>query len=414
MNTLRLLRMALFLATGTASADAPGVDRLPAGCSVVASDVIPGPQRDAIGRRLGVQIQALSNTRLVLHGASLQVNILEAGSADDAARLQSAIAGTKSDAVFCRRVDRTVFEFCKGEADTAIKAAYEMGIVAKPQRVTYRVTARVATVRTADYMAFNDLCRVFFASDSDRPDPAAAERVAALVKGFTFGDRLVMRAPQSAGAVFRFTPTPVRSETQGNDRVVFTFADPPKALGVPYVTLHAEIPCDRSGLTPTARAPDAALLAASAHWPVDDPEVAALARSITEGRTATDAKVRAILEWLAPNLNIKSDGPSGSRWGVKKVLQQKFGHCWDSSDLFVTLARAAGVPCRQVGGWLFGTGGHIWAEVLVPGKGWQQVDPTGGGRLECGIYHVAYFVTEDGGMPILYASLPKLEIVESP
>lgn len=72
------------------------------------------------------------------------------------------------------------------------------------------------------------------------------------------------------------------------------------------------------------------------------------------------------------------------------------------------------MPCRQVGGWLFGTGGHIWAEVLVPGEGWRQVDPTGGGRLACGIYHVALFATEDGEMPIVYAAMPKLEIMENP
>jgi hypothetical protein len=36
------------------------------------------------------------------------------------------------------------------------------------------------------------------------------------------------------------------------------------------------------------------------------------------------------------------------------------------------------------------------------------VDPTG---LRCGIYHIPYFVTEDGQMPILYTAMPKIEIV---
>jgi len=52
-------------------------------------------------------------------------------------------------------------------------------------------------------------------------------------------------------------------------------------------------------------------------------------------------------------------------------------HSW-LSRFAVTLARAAGVPTRQVGGWLYGASGHIWAEVLIEGTGWQQVDPTGG------------------------------------
>jgi hypothetical protein len=36
---------------------------------------------------------------------------------------------------------------------------------------------------------------------------------------------------------------------------------------------------------------------------------------------------------------------------------------------------------------------------------------TGAGRLPCGIYHVPYFVTEDGGMPILCVAMPDIAIV---
>ena len=86
-------------------------------------------------------------------------------------------------------------------------------------------------------------------------------------------------------------------------------------------------------------------------------------------------------------------------------------HSW-LSRFAVTLARAAGVPTRQVGGWLYGASGHIWAEVLVEGTGWQQVDPTGGGELTCGTSYIPYFVTEDGHMPILYAQMPTIELVE--
>lgn len=30
---------------------------------------------------------------------------------------------------------------------------------------------------------------------------------------------------------------------------------------------------------------------------------------------------------------------------------------------------------------------------------------------KCGIYHIAYFATDDGEMPIVYLSMPKIEIV---
>jgi hypothetical protein len=52
----------------------------------------------------------------------------------------------------------------------------------------------------------------------------------------------------------------------------------------------------------------------------------------------------------------------------------------------------------------------VWAEYYDEKKGgWQQVDSTGAGQLRCDIYHIPYFTTEDGEMPILYVSLPKIE-----
>ncbi len=146
-------------------------------------------------------------------------------------------------------------------------------------------------------------------------------------------------------------------------------------------------------------------------WPAADPSVKALARQITAGKRTNDQKAMAILEWLTPGSNLKYSGRTGSRWGTLRVLEQKFGHCWDFSDCFVTLARAAGVPSRQVAGWLYAGSGHVWAEFYREGEGWQQVDPTGGGKLACGIYHIPYFTSEDGEMPILYVSMPKIEAV---
>lgn len=86
--------------------------------------------------------------------------------------------------------------------------------------------------------------------------------------------------------------------------------------------------------------------------------------------------------------------------------------CNGRSELTVlkgSVAVAAGVPTRQVAGWLYGSSGHVWAEFYREGEGWQQVDPTGGGKLMCGIYHIPYFASEDGEMPIVYVAMPKIE-----
>jgi transglutaminase-like putative cysteine protease len=119
--------------------------------------------------------------------------------------------------------------------------------------------------------------------------------------------------------------------------------------------------------------------------------------------------VAAILDWLVPGKNLKYGGQAlGSRYGVKNVLKQRFGRCWDFSDCFVTLCRAVGVPCRQVMGWLHGESGHVWAEVLIEGKGWRQVDPTAG--MGCDCRYIPYLASEAGPVSLVYVSAVNIKI----
>jgi transglutaminase/protease-like cytokinesis protein 3 len=288
--------------------------------------------------------------------------------------------------------------------------------VPKPKAIRYRIVAKVATVDKADYMASTRLMNLLAGVNPEHPDADAVSQINVLSKGFQFGNSLALRAPQqeTPRVAYSFAPAPDKKEVLPNhESSIYSFGTPMRMLNVPYVTMTAEIAVDDTGLTPTSRKTDKALLAGTKFWPVEDADIVTLAGKIASGKNTAQAKVQAILEWLTPGKNIEFGGPVvGSRWGVKKVLNQKQGQCWDFSDCFVTLARASGVPCRQVAGWLYGTSGHVWAEILVDGKHWQQVDPTGSGKLKCGIYHIPYFATEDGNMPIQYVSIPKIEIVE--
>ncbi|WP_051710817.1 transglutaminase TgpA family protein [Andreprevotia chitinilytica] len=83
------------------------------------------------------------------------------------------------------------------------------------------------------------------------------------------------------------------------------------------------------------------------------------------------------------------------------LFQTREGFCEHYASAFVYLMRAAGVPARVVGGYLGGefndnylivrqTDAHAWAEVWLPGLGWQRVDPTAvvaPGRVTQGIAH---------------------------
>ena len=418
-----ILASALFLATLGVSQQTevdpaePCFRDLPIGWHLTRSYVVPRDQTEAIGRRLGTPLRKLTNSFLSVHGTTFRVNLLHAGTAADATALQQKIRGMKSDAAFCLRDGLRVIEFSGREATVPVAriAALELGFVPRPDRVRYRVTARIACVDQADYMAFNRLSQLLMAEPGRTLSTEERSEMAELKRGFRFGNQLALRVPAEGDVGAQeawFDPLPADASRQG-DRMVYTFRDPPRRGDVPWVNATLVVTVPGQALTPSganAAAPE--LTAATPRWPAADPEIIALARKIAVAEDSASGKVQALLRWLQPNTNIRSGGPvRGSRWGVKRVLSQKYGHCWDSSDCFVTFSRAIGIPCRQVGGWLYGMDGHVWAEVLLEGRGWHQVDPTGGGRVRCGLYSIPYFVTEDGEMPILYLSFPDIVMI---
>lgn len=130
-------------------------------------------------------------------------------------------------------------------------------------------------------------------------------------------------------------------------------------------------------------------------------------RQITGPATDAGDKLSALLAWFSNKDNFKYDRRIlGSRYGVKTALQQRFGMCWDYSDCFVTFCRAVGLPSRQVYGWLYPVEGHIWAEVLIDGKGWRQVDPQAGAG--CDSRYVPFIASENGTMPVVYTSAVRI------
>jgi hypothetical protein len=95
------------------------------------------------------------------------------------------------------------------------------------------------------------------------------------------------------------------------------------------------------------------------------------------GSAANDrSKVQNLLRftraWIQEGLNVKSIT-------VMDVIQSKKGDCTAHALLFTTLARAAGIPARETGGWIYtgdrnlAFGGHAWCEVILDGQ-WVPVD----------------------------------------
>ena len=153
-------------------------------------------------------------------------------------------------------------------------------------------------------------------------------------------------------------------------------------------------------------APGPALTRATEAWPTKNAAIQKVVKQVVKPDMTQRQAAEALLGWLTDN--VPYDGRIvGSRYGTLQVLQQKYGHCWDKADLYITLCRAAGLPARQVFGWMAGVSGHVWTQVYLDG-GWVSVDATTS-WLGVSEDYVPFFLSEEGDMPAVYWDIPELE-----
>ncbi|MEM9440638.1 MAG: transglutaminase domain-containing protein [Pseudomonadota bacterium] len=125
--------------------------------------------------------------------------------------------------------------------------------------------------------------------------------------------------------------------------------------------------------------------ATSTH-PADHPRIRSLVDEIkgTLETTADDRTLaEAMIRFVADFIEIVPESPYHYHTtSVFDILDNRTGDCTEHSQLFVTLARAAGLAAREVSGFVYGgndqtpsLGGHAWVEVLIDGR-WIGMDPT--------------------------------------
>jgi transglutaminase-like putative cysteine protease len=121
----------------------------------------------------------------------------------------------------------------------------------------------------------------------------------------------------------------------------------------------------------------------STHFLPTDGKVKQIASSITSDGQRISEKARAVYQWVVENTKRDPTVRGCGTGDVEVVLAKRGGKCADISSVFVSIARAAGVPAREVFGLRLGkkdeqdiTGGHhCWSEFYVPGYGWVPADP---------------------------------------
>ena len=121
-------------------------------------------------------------------------------------------------------------------------------------------------------------------------------------------------------------------------------------------------------------------------WQVNDPEIKVLANELKTPR--------AIYDYVTTTLkyDFSRVRPNVERFGAKKALQNPTqAICMEFTDLFIALARAAGIPAREINGYAYTENPelqplslvadvlHAWPEYYDKDRGvWIPVDPTWG------------------------------------
>lgn len=123
-----------------------------------------------------------------------------------------------------------------------------------------------------------------------------------------------------------------------------------------------------------------------------------LSRQLTEGLSDPIEKARKIYDYVISNIQHSDQTPAVGRADIARVLQSHQGDCADFHSLFITLARAAGIPARIEIGFSLpedqkqGTlsGYQSWAEFYVNGLGWIPLDAWGSSQRS-GKNHEQFF-----------------------
>lgn len=420
LSSVRSLALALifFLVSTTqaaqkqAASKAPGLQTAPAGWTIVRESEVTGAQLGQFSKKLGIELASLFNTVVAFEKKELQINTITAKNEADAEQLKSLLRKGKSNSRWVVQNRASVYEFVARSSDEArVASIARYAFAIEPTERSYHVTFEAIPILSEESGLAPDARNRMFNLLLELPTkPSLSKDVAELAKKFKFAPEINLVKNLQGQVTADWTAEPVDGSSPKSDSEVANIKFPTTGskLGMPSATLSAEFAID----TKQKRKADASvdkksLMAANKRFPTDSPELQKLVGSIVGPNDSDSIKLRKLLDWLADSKNIKYDGLVGSRYGTILALKQRYGRCWDYSDAFITMARIAGLPSRQVYGWLFESEGHVWCDVIIDGH-WQMVDPTTG--TVCGSDYIPICVSAAGEFPIVYASKVSIEV----
>lgn len=131
-------------------------------------------------------------------------------------------------------------------------------------------------------------------------------------------------------------------------------------------------------------------------------EIRQIAQEVTAGLDGELAKARSIYDYVMENMAYDKTGADWGRGDTQYACDVGKGNCTDFHSLFISVARASGIPARfKIGAqipWEKEEGKisyHCWAEFYLPGDGWIPVDASEAWKNS--VFKEYYFGSTDPG-----------------
>lgn len=126
-------------------------------------------------------------------------------------------------------------------------------------------------------------------------------------------------------------------------------------------------------------------------WETYDPDIIKKAQELVDREKSVADNARQIYDFVTKELTYSSERVTKNliRYGASQAFKRKDeAVCMEFTDLYIALARAAGIPAREIDGYAYtfdterrptiGDVLHTWVEIYIPTIGWIQIDPTWG------------------------------------
>lgn len=136
------------------------------------------------------------------------------------------------------------------------------------------------------------------------------------------------------------------------------------------------------------------------YWETSNQQLKDKVAEITDPQKSAVDNARAIYQYVTKTLtyNTARINENLARMGAVAAYNDPDNAvCMEFTDLFITMARIAGIPAREIDGYAYTTGEdaqpiyypelgsdilHAWAQIYLPDVGWVMVDPTWGSTTD--------------------------------